>query len=64
LATFDGVGLLVGLAAEYNDALLAIENANVGWDTVQTAIDRGVPNAKLEYKSKTKKVLPEKCVGY
>jgi hypothetical protein len=36
--------MLVGIAAEYNDALLSIENANVGWDTVQTAIDRGYRN--------------------
>ena len=44
IGTRDYGHLLVGLAAEYNDALLAIENANVGWDTVQTAIDRGYRN--------------------
>jgi hypothetical protein len=44
LGTRDYGHMLVGIAAEYNDALLAIENANVGWDTVQTAIDRGYRN--------------------
>jgi hypothetical protein len=51
IGTRDYGHLLVGLAAEYNDALLAIENANVGWDTVQTAIDRGYKN--LYYSPKT-----------
>ena len=50
IGTRDYGHLLVGVAAEYNDALLAIENANVGWDTVQTAIDRGYRN--LYYSSK------------
>jgi hypothetical protein len=44
IGTRDYGHMLVGLAAEYNDALLSIENANVGWDTVQTAIDRGYRN--------------------
>ena len=44
LGTRDYGHMLVGIAAEYNDALLSIENANVGWDTVQTAIDRGYAN--------------------
>jgi hypothetical protein len=36
--------LLVGIATEYNDALLVIENNNIGWDVVQTAIERGYRN--------------------
>lgn len=44
IGTRDYGHMLVGIAAEYNDALLSIENANVGWDTVQTAIDRGYKN--------------------
>ena len=28
--------LLVGIATEYNEALLVIENANIGWATIQT----------------------------
>jgi hypothetical protein len=51
IGTRDFGHLLVGLAAEYNDALLSVENANVGWDTVQTVIDRGYRN--LYYSPKT-----------
>ena len=36
--------LLVGLATEYNEALLVIENANIGWATIQVAIDRQYSN--------------------
>jgi hypothetical protein len=36
--------LLVGIATEFNDALLVIENNNIGWDVVQTAIERGYRN--------------------
>jgi hypothetical protein len=35
---------LVGLATEYNQALLIIENANIGWATIQVAIDRDYNN--------------------
>lgn len=36
--------LLVGVASEYNNALLVVDNAGVGWNTVQTIIDRGYSN--------------------
>lgn len=36
--------LLVGIATEYNNALLVVENANIGWNTIQTIIDRGYQN--------------------
>jgi hypothetical protein len=36
--------LLYGIATEYNNALLIVENANVGWSTLQTLIERGYPN--------------------
>ena len=36
--------LLVGLATEYNEAMLIIENANIGWATIQVAIDRAYSN--------------------
>ena len=36
--------LLVGLATEYNEALLVVENANIGWATLQVCIDRSYPN--------------------
>jgi hypothetical protein len=42
--TKDYGNLLVSVATEYNDALLVIENANVGWATIQVAIDRGYKN--------------------
>ena len=36
--------LLVALATEYNDALLVIENNNIGWATIQQVIDRNYGN--------------------
>jgi len=36
--------LLVGIATEYNEALLVIENANIGWATIQVVIDRAYQN--------------------
>jgi hypothetical protein len=36
--------LLVGIATEYNEALLVIENASIGWATIQVAIDRHYTN--------------------
>ena len=35
---------LVGLGTEYNQALLVIENASVGWATIQQVLDRSYPN--------------------
>jgi len=43
--------LLVGIATEYNNALLVIENANIGWATIQTVIERGYPNLYYSPKS-------------
>jgi hypothetical protein len=42
--TKDYGNLLVNVATEYNDALLVIENANVGWASIQVAIDRNYKN--------------------
>ena len=44
ISTKDYGHLLVGVATEYNEALLVIENASVGWSTIQTVIDRNYPN--------------------
>lgn len=44
IPTNDFGHLLVGIASEYNNALLVIENANIGWNTIQTVIDREYPN--------------------
>jgi hypothetical protein len=36
--------MLVAIATEYNNALLVIENANIGWNTLQIVIDKGYHN--------------------
>jgi|TARA_B100001564_G_scaffold277486_1_gene239439 hypothetical protein len=43
--------LLVGIASEYNEAMLIIENANVGWATIQVALDRNYQNLYYSPKS-------------
>ena len=43
--------LLVGLATEYNEAMLVIENANIGWATIQVALDRQYTNLYYSQKS-------------
>ena len=53
VGTRDYGHMLVALASEYNDALLVIENANIGWDTVQTVVDRGYRNMYYSSKSDT-----------
>jgi len=35
---------LIGLASEYNQGLLVVENASVGWATIETVIERGYQN--------------------
>ena len=42
--------MLVAAATEYNNALLVIENANVGWGALQSAIDRNYENLYYTYK--------------
>jgi hypothetical protein len=41
---------LVSIATEYNDAMLVIENANIGWAVIQQAIDRNYANLYYSYK--------------
>lgn len=55
IGTTDFGNMLVAVATEYNDALLVIENANVGWAAIQPAIDRGYKN--LFYSNKDTDVL-------
>jgi hypothetical protein len=55
LDTKDFGNFLVTLATEYNDALLVIENANIGWAAIQQVIDRGYKN--LFYMSKDLKYV-------
>lgn len=44
LTTKDYGNLLVTIATEYNNALLVVENNNVGWATIQQIIDRDYNN--------------------
>jgi hypothetical protein len=50
LSTKDFGNMLVSIATEYNDAILIVENNNIGWATIQQIIDRDYPN--LFYTSK------------
>lgn len=44
IGTRDFGALLVSIATEYNNALLVVENSNIGWDVVNTIIERNYPN--------------------
>ena len=55
MSTRDYGNLLVNIATEYNNALLVIENNNIGWATIQQTIDRGYEN--LFYMSKDLQVV-------
>ena len=44
LPTKDFGNMLVNVATEWNDAMLVVENANVGWAAIQPAIDRNYKN--------------------
>lgn len=41
---------IVNVALEWNNALLVIENANLGWDVVQTAIEQNYQNLYYSYR--------------
>lgn len=51
LAPRDFGNLLVGISAEYNNALLVVENANMGWSTIEQILEREYPN--LYYSSRS-----------
>ena len=55
LSTTDYGHFLIDIATKYNDALLIVENNNIGWATLQTIIDRGYKN--LFYQSKDLKYI-------
>ena len=42
--------MLVSVATEWNNAMLAIENANIGWAAIQPALDRGYLNLHYTYR--------------
>ena len=50
ISTQDFGNMLVNVATEYNNALLVVENNNIGWAAIQQVIDREYPN--LFYTSK------------
>ena len=50
IPTKDFGNMLVNVATEYNDALLIIENASVGFGAIQSAIDRDYKNLYYTYK--------------
>jgi len=51
LSPKDYGNVLVGIASEYNDALLVVENANIGWATIEQVLEREYRN--LYYSPKT-----------
>ena len=57
LGTTEFGNFLIELATKYNDALLVVENNNIGWATLQTIIDRGYEN--LFYQEKNHLVVDE-----
>jgi hypothetical protein len=44
LSPKDFGNLLVGISSEYNDALLVVENANVGWAAIEQILEREYKN--------------------
>jgi hypothetical protein len=48
--------VLVGIASEYNDALLVVENANIGWATIEQIITREYKNLYYSSTSNTETV--------
>ena len=51
LGTTEFGNFLIELATKYNDALLVVENNNIGWATLQTIIDRGYENLFYQEKN-------------
>ena len=48
--------VLVGVATEFNDALLVIENANIGWSTIEQVLAREYKNLYYSSRSDTETV--------
>jgi hypothetical protein len=44
LGTKEYGNVLVSIATEYNNALLVVENANIGWAVIQQIVERGYQN--------------------
>jgi hypothetical protein len=50
IGTTEYGNMLISVATEWNNALLVIENANIGWAVIQVAIDKGYENLYYSYK--------------
>ena len=42
--------MLTSIASEWNNAMLVIENANIGWAVIQEVIDRNYANLYYSYR--------------
>jgi len=50
LGTKEFGNMLVNISTEYNEALLVVDNANIGWAAIQPAIDRSYRNLYYTFK--------------
>ena len=53
LSPKDFGNVLVGVGTDYNDALLVVENANIGWATIEQILEREYKNLYYSSKSST-----------
>ena len=49
--TREYANIILATAAEYNNALVAVENANIGWDVLQSILERGYTNLHYSHKA-------------
>tara|TARA_B100001093_G_scaffold186981_1_gene179597 strand:+ start:2332 stop:3912 length:1581 start_codon:yes stop_codon:yes gene_type:complete len=56
LSPKDFGNVLVGAASEYNDALLVVENANIGWATIEQVLEREYRNLFYSSRSQSETV--------
>ncbi|HMS91177.1 MAG TPA: hypothetical protein PKC87_03100 [Candidatus Absconditabacterales bacterium] len=56
LSPKDFGNVLVAIASEYNDALLVVENANIGWATIEQILAREYKNLYYSSRSETETV--------
>lgn len=64
IPTKDFGHVLVSIATEYNDALLVVENANVGWSVIQTIVEREYKNLYYSAKNNTEKIDVYSNIAY
>jgi len=49
--TREYANVILSAATEYNNALLVVENASIGWDVVQSVLESGYQNIHYSYRS-------------